>query len=337
MKLRLISAAIALAIAFVTALAPTKAEPVKIRLGYFVIPGIISPLLFKKTDIMKHYGKSYTVENVFIRGSSLALQALAAKEVDISFTSFSAFTNAIINGGLDIKIISDLAAWSSKGHQGPVYVVRGDSDIKTIKDLKGKVLAVPARGTGFHFALLANLKKIGYVENKDFNVVEVRVPGMGPALKAKKVDLATAVPPFLYLMEKKDKVRRLFRPEDGMGDVQSLLNIGRTEFLNANKAAVADFMEDYIIALKWFLDPKNHDEASEITAKFTKRPVRIYKSFAFTKKDFYRDPSATPNMAALQRNIDTLLDLGVIKKRVVAAKHTDFSYLNEAKKRLGIK
>ncbi len=327
----------ALAVCLMTLTGAARAEPVKIRMSYFSVPGIISPLLFQKKDILKHYGKSYTVELVYVRGSSLALQALAAKQVDISFTSFSAFTNAIINGGLDIKIVSGLARWSSKGHQGPEFVVLQKSGIKTLKDLKGKVLATPAKGTGFHFAMIANLKKAGLVENKDYTVIEVRVPGMGPALAAGKIDLATAVPPFLYLMEKKSKILRLFKPEDAMGDVQALLNIGRTEFLNKNKAAVTDFFEDYLIALHWFLDPKNRNEAAEITAKFTKRPVRIYKSFAFTKKDFYRDPNATPDLVALQRNIDTLLDLGVIKRRVIAKNHIDLSFLNEAKKRLGVK
>ena len=337
MKKRFILLITALAIVLTAFTASPQAAPVKIRLSYFIIPGIIYPLFFQHKSILKNYGKSYTIELIFIRGSSLALQALAAKEVDISFTSFSSFSNAIINGGLDIKIISGLAQWSSKGHQGPEYVVLADSPIRKLTDLKGKVLAVPARGTGFHYAMVANLKKAGLTEEKDYTVVEVRVPGMGAALKSRRADLVTAVPPFLYLMEKKIGIRRLFKPEDAMGVVQSIFNIGRTEFLNKHGAAVTDFMEDYLIGLKWFLDPKNHDEASKITAKFTKRPVRIYKSFAFTKKDFYRNPTATPNMKALQRNIDMLLSLGVIKKRVVAADHTDFRYLNEAKRRLGLK
>ena len=36
------------------AAAPGKAEPVKIRLAYGIIPGVISPLVFLKPDILKH-------------------------------------------------------------------------------------------------------------------------------------------------------------------------------------------------------------------------------------------------------------------------------------------
>ena len=178
MKKRLILLSTALAIALPAFTASPQAAPVKIRLSYFIIPGIIYPLFFQHKSILKNYGKSYTIELIFIRGSSLALQALAAKEVDISFTSFSSFSNAIINGGLDIKIISGLAQWRSKGHQGPEYVVLADSPIRKLTDLKGKVLAVPARGTGLHYAMVANLIKAGLNEEKDYTMVGVRVPGM---------------------------------------------------------------------------------------------------------------------------------------------------------------
>ena len=95
-------------------------------------------------------------------------------------------------------------------------------------------------------------------------------------------------------------------------------------------------MEDYIIGLRWFLDPKNHEEAVKLTAEFTKRPASNY-DYAFTKKDFYRSPTATPDIKALQSNIDLMQDLGVIKQKVEVQPYVDLSYLNEAKKRLNLK
>ena len=122
------------------------AQPVKIRLAYGALPSVISPLLFQKTDILKHYGKSYTVDSVYILATSVALQALAAKEIDVSYMSFSSLANAIIEGNIQMKVISDVSSWGSKGHQGPVYMVKADSPIKVPTDLKGKVLATSALG-----------------------------------------------------------------------------------------------------------------------------------------------------------------------------------------------
>jgi hypothetical protein len=45
-----------------------SAEPLKIRIGWANTPATISPLLFQKTDIMRHYGKTYTVEAIDDRG-----------------------------------------------------------------------------------------------------------------------------------------------------------------------------------------------------------------------------------------------------------------------------
>jgi len=309
---------------------------VKIRLAYGVVPGVISPLLFQKPDILKHYGKTYTVEPVYFRATSYALQAMASGDIDLSYLAFTSLASAIINGGLDIKVISDIASWGSHGHQGPVMVVRSDSGINSAKDLKGKVLAISAKGTGFHYALLANLRKAG-LKDGDYTIVEVRIPAMDAALREKRVDLITTIPPFLYGTEKKGGVKRLFTPEDAMGDVQALIMVGRTAFLKKNAAAMKDFMEDYLTALRWFLDPKNHEAAVQITAKFTKRPAKIYEGFAFTKKDFYRSPTATPNIKALQANIDLMQHLGVIHQKVDVAPYVDLSYLNAAKQRLGIK
>ncbi len=70
--LKAITAAIVGCLCLVAVLAPLKAEPVKIRLGYGIIPGVISPLLFQKPEILKHYDKSYTVESTYIRATSIA-------------------------------------------------------------------------------------------------------------------------------------------------------------------------------------------------------------------------------------------------------------------------
>src|SRR5262249_14844301 len=156
----------------------------------------------------------------------------------------------ILNGGVDLRIISELGAWGSKGHQGPEFIVLDDGQIKSIADLKGKVVAVSARGSGFHYAMLANLKKAGLEDKKDFTIVEARLPAMEAMLREKKVDMVIGTIPFLTQMRAKGNVRTLFKPEDAMGDVQSLLNVARTEFLAQNRAAVTDFLEDYLIGLR---------------------------------------------------------------------------------------
>lgn len=330
-----LSAAIVGCVMLVAIAVPSKAQPVQIRMAYGGIPGIISPLLFLKPEILKHYGKTYTVNSTYIAATSVALQGMASGDFDVSYMSFTALASAILNGGIDMKVISDITRWGSQGHQSVEMIVKSDSGINSVADLKGKIVAVTAKGTGFHYALLAHLRKAGLKTN-DVTIVEVGRAAMDAALREGRVHMIVSAAPFLFETERKGGVKRLGTPEDVMGEVQAIVLVGNTNFLKKNSAAVQDFLEDYIIGLRWFLDPKNHAEAIKITAEYTKLPASLFQEFAFTKLDFYRSPTATPDIEALQRNIDLMQELGIIRRKVDVKPYVDLSYLNEAKKRLGV-
>src|SRR5262245_41525703 len=109
------------------------AEPLKIRIGWANTPATISPLLFQKTDIMRHYGRSYTVEAVRFTGTTPALAALKSGELDIGSVSFSNVGAAIVQQGMqDLRIIADGNQGGVAGYASIPYYVRNDAPIKTI-------------------------------------------------------------------------------------------------------------------------------------------------------------------------------------------------------------
>ncbi len=55
--------------------------------------------------------------------------------------------------------------------------------------------------------------------------------------------------------------------------------------------------------MRWFLDPKNREEALAIVTSVTKLPKEKL-AFAFTKEDFYHSPDARPELASVQKEID---------------------------------
>ncbi len=309
-------------------------EPVKIRIGYGEAPATITPLLYQKKDILRHHGKSYVADAIYFRGTTATLQALGAKELDMAYMAPAGLAHGVLNAKLDLKVVSDLAQWGTAGYHGPVYLVLEDSGIRTVADLKGKVLAVNVFGAGVHLALTAMMKKAGLNEKVDYTVVEVRFPAMEATLREKKVALISAIPPFYYQAKARGGVRDLFTSRDAMGPVQALFNVARAEFLQAHRAAVVDFFEDYVRAQRWFLDPANRAEALQITANFLKRPVDVFEGWAFTPKDYYRDPGAMPDLETLQRNIDQSVELGALPRRIVVREHADLSFLEEARRRL---
>ena len=105
-------------------------------------------------------------------------------------------------------------------------------------------------------------------------------------------------------------------------------------FLESNRAALHDFFEDYVGAMRWFTDPANRNEAIRILAKVSNLPETRFASWAFTRDYFYRDPSARPNVAALTQNLATLQEMGFLPLALDPGPYLDLSFVEEAARRL---
>lgn len=310
------------------------AEPLKIRIAWVVTPAQLTPFLFSKKEILKHYGKSYTVDPIRFRGSAPQITALAAGELDIAAFAYSAFALAIQNAGMkDLKAIADVFQDGVGDHYSVEYMVRSDSPIKAVADLKGKRLASNVVGGAVDMAMRKQLRDHGLEDKRDYTVTEIRFPNMGPALMEQKVDLIGILVPFAQGVKKKG-ARVLFTMKDAMGPSQMIFWAARQPFLDKNRAALMDFFEDHQRALRWFLDPKNRKEALQIIADFTKREAGAYESWVFTRNDFYRDPRGRVNVKALAQNVRTQRELGFLKIDIDVPAHVDNSFVEEAARRL---
>lgn len=310
-------------------------EPLKIRIAWTTVPGQMTPILFERKELLKHYGTSYVVEHLHFAGSGPMVTALATGEVDIAPLAPSSFGVAIENARMDdIRVISDVYQDGVGDHYSNEFLVLKDSPIRRIEDLKGKVLAVNAVGGGSDIALRAVLRKYHLEDKKDYTVIETQFSNMPAMLEERKVDLVGLVALFAHSMEKRGTARTLFTVKDALGQSQSLFNVARAGFLENNRAALYDFFEDYVRALHWFLDPANRKAAIGIVAQFNKRSPAVFSSYLFTNGDYYRDHNARPNLDALQHNIQTLKELGFLKTDIDVKRHADLGFIEEAAKRL---
>jgi len=312
-----------------------RAEPPTIKVGWAVVPGQLTSLLFQKKDILKHYGSSYKVELVKFRGSAPQITALAAGELDIAALAFSSVGLAIQNAHMeDIRVVADLYQDGIEGYRTSEYLVLADGPIKTIEDLKGKVLASNGIGGAIDMAMRKIMLDHGMVEKRDYRIVEIDFANMLPAIREKKVDLVGEVTPFTIEAQKTGDMRTLFTLKEAMGPTQITLMTARAPYIAEHRAALADFFEDWIRATRWFLDPANHKEAVEIVASVTKRPPSEFDSWVFTHDDYYRDPDAKPNLAALDDNLKVQKKLGLLNIDIDIKKYTDLSLIEDAAKRI---
>lgn len=318
----------------VMAAGSAQSEPIKIRNAFVVPVANWAPILEVKKDLAKHWGKSYTMEAVRFQGTPPMITALANNELEIANLAYSTLGLAVQNAGLDdLRIIADEFQDGAPGYFSNQYWVRKDSGIDSIKDLKGKVLATNSVGSGIDIAMKAALKKNGLVDKRDFTVIEAPFPTMGAMLKDKKADLVSAVMPFALSPDLKEHGKVLFDQTAGLGRSQFVFWVMRKSFIDKNRAAIVDFMEDMLRIERWYLDPKNHDEVAKIASGFLKVPPERF-GWLFTKQDYYRDPNGLPDLEALQRNVDTAADLGFFKPGLNVGAHADLSIVKEAAARL---
>ncbi len=311
-----------------------SAEPVKIRMGWVAPVANWGSIVLEKKDLAQHMGKSYTLEAIRFQGTPQMITAIANNELEISNLAYSSLAIAIENAGLDdIRVIADEFQDGVPGYFSQQYYVRKDSGITKVEDLKGKVIGTNGAGSAVDVAIRAMLKKHGLEANRDYTLLEGPLPAMPAMLLEKKADLIPAVLPFALNPKLREEGKILFEQKEALGVTQMISWNARKSFIDKNRAAMVDFMEDMLRIVHWYLDPKNHDAAAEIASKITKQPPDRF-GWLFTKADTYRDPNLVPNLEALQRNVDTTRELGFVKKPIDIKKYADLSLVREAAKRL---
>jgi sulfonate transport system substrate-binding protein len=318
---------------------PANADPLRIRLSYIVPVSNWATILFAKPELAHRLNKSYTFEAVHFQGTPQLIQALAAGELEIANLGFTTLPIAIENAGMsDVRIIADELQDGVPGYYSNEYMVRKDSPIKSVEDLKGKILSINAFGSGTEVPLHAMLAKHNIDEKHDVTVIEVPIPQMPAMLMDKKTDLIALPLPFTANPQVRAETRTIFTEGDAMGVTQLGMWVAREPFIQKNRAALTDFMEDALRAERWYFDPKNHDEAVQICVNVTKVPADRWDSWLFRKDgqkgDYYRDANGRPNIASIQDSVEQEARLGVIKSAFDVKKYVDLSLIEAAAKRL---
>lgn len=313
------------------------AEPVKIRLAYIVPVSNWATMLFQEPGIAKHLGTSYSFEAVHFQGTPPLVQAQAINELEIGDHGYSSLVFSIVNAGLDMRVIAYELQDGVPGYYSNQYLVRNDSPIKTVEDLKGKILAINVKGSGTDIPMRAILRQ-HHISDGEVTIIEAPIPAIPAMLAEKKIDLGVSPLPFSADPRVKANNRILFQQRDAAGVSPLAFWAARASWIAKNRAALVDFLEDVLRQERWYLDSANHKAAVEIASRVGKQPPAFYDSWLYVKNgedgDYYRDPDGVPNLDAIQANIVLQRDLGFAKQTIDVRKYTDLSLIKEAAARL---
>ena len=311
-----------------------QAEPLKIR-GAWVAPlANWSSVWLQKKDLATHFGQSYTFEPTRYAGTPPMITAIANNELEIGNLAFSTLPIAIENAGMDdIRVIADDFQDGVEGYLSNDFEVLADGPIKTVEDLKGKVLATNAAGSGVDVAMRAMLRKHGLEDKRDYTIIEVPFPAMKPMLLEKKADMIPAC-----CRSRSIPSLRARRGSCSICATRSACrnsSCGRRASPSSTRTAPlwSIFWKTCCASCagisirrtttRWRRSPRSSPSSRpSASAGCSPRPTTI------------AIPTWCPNLDALQRNVDMTKDLGFVNASFDVKAHSDLSLIQEAAKRL---
>ena len=298
-----------------------QADPPKLRIGYGVAAEEQLWLLIAKPDIGTHYGKDYTIEGTRFSGSDKRAQAFEAGAIDIASSSANGVIFAAAEG-VKGKIIASISRESKRGYSTTFYAL-ATSPIKTVRDLKGKTIAVNGFETSGHLWLKTALEKVGLAES-DVTIVPISFSAMAESLRSGKIDVGEFPQPFDALLHKEAQPTKLFSAKDAIPtDEELIVLVAKDEFLKANAAPIMAFLEDLRAATKFYLEHSKEARQILLDTKMVRVPADVFLGM----DDYYRDPAMRAEVKTLEEMQESQFNAGFQKKKADIHQLVDLSYL----------
>jgi ABC-type nitrate/sulfonate/bicarbonate transport system substrate-binding protein len=322
MTRRLRTAACSALLAAGTLAASAALAQVNIRIGHGSAAEETLWLMKADPKVTPGQGKAYKLDYTLFRGSDKRFQAFEAGELDIATGSAHSVMMAAAEGA-KFKIVATISREGAKGF-ATRYMVKEDSPIKTIADLKGKNLGINgARSSSELWARLA-LEKKGLDTKKEVNWVALPFPSQGEAVRAGKLDVGAFPQPFAAFEEKRGGLRTIFTSQDGIARDEDLMVLMVSEkFATQQPAVLRAFLADLVRATTHYVKNPKEARTALVDAKLVGIPLDVF----LTMKDYERPLDGRVDMESIKAMTAELSKFGFITKPVNAAAFVDNSFL----------
>ena len=296
-------------------------ETTKIRLSQ--IAGICVAPQYIAEELLKAEGFS-DVQYVTSSSGVGTYRDMAAGNVDISMAFVAPFILQV-DAGIPIVLLGGV-------HVG-CFELFGTERVRTIRDLKGKTVAIPELGSAHHVFLASMAAHVGVDPGKDINFVTHPVGDSARLLAEKKVDALMAFPPVAQEL----RAKKL-----GHVIVNSAVDRPWSQYFCCIVASNREFVRKHPVATKRAL--RAIVKAANVCALEPARAARLVanrgydydyalqtmKELPYGKWREY-DPEDTTRFYALR-----LYEAGMIKSspQKILAQGADWRFFNELKKEL---
>ena len=209
--------------------------------------------------------------------------ALVAGELEVSVGSASAGLFNSVAQQAPFRIVADKGQ-AREGFGFSLLAVRKDlvdsGQVKSVRDLKGKKIAILAKGNIQHYLVGKMAEEVGLTVN-DVELTFLNAPNQVTAFETKAIDAAYAVEPWVARFAERG-VAVPFRTPDkvkGLGPVQVGVIIYSGKFIKERRPVAERWMTAYLKAAELFHKSGTKDSAiAAILEKYTKVPAKIIQA-----------------------------------------------------------
>ena len=241
---------------------------------------------------------------VFAQSNAAVIQQLAAGSVNVSTNSGLVDPIRAIEKGAPLALVR-------VEMQAPPYSLLAKSGIKTMGELKGKMVSVGGAKDITRIFVEQMLEPNG-VKPGEFDMTFAGATSARfSALQAGAVDAAILTPPFNFHAQTAGftllghTVEYVDMPFAGISV--------NTNWAAANKDTAGKLITVYNDSMAWLYDPKNRDEAVEILMKVSKiKKDDVEKAYDFLIGGKYFEPTGKVSRSRLNKLVDALKTLGDI-------------------------
>jgi NitT/TauT family transport system substrate-binding protein len=280
----------------------SAAQLTPVRAAYIPVVSWLPAWVAKDKGLFEKNGLDVTLS---VTQNLSVLPGTLGRQFDFAPSTPPDLIKAVL-AGIDVVAVAGQGI-ETRDNPSTHLIVRKDSAITGMHDLKGKVIATPTLGAIIHVSVLHDLKKNG-IDPNSIRAVEVPFPNMPDQLKAGNVDAVEALEPFAGQLLAAGN-RSLGDPLLSVSDqVLYTFWISERQWAADHPAVIAAWIAALEQA-KQYMD-ENPQEARAILAKYTKLPEPVVQKIPFVTYRFSLDPR---DFAVW---VNVLKDLGQITRSI---------------------
>jgi NitT/TauT family transport system substrate-binding protein len=321
-----------MAILMLAGATPARAEPITMA----IVPSVVNAATYiaEEKGYFRDAGLDVTIER--IDSLSKVVAFLASGKVQLAQGGINAgYFNAVAQG---MPLTLAMESGSTPTYHQIALRLDLKDKIKTVADLKGRVVGLSAPGSLSVYEFGRTLESAG-LTLKDVEIKYLSFAQMGAALANGALDAALMVAPFTDVAIARKMAVAWIDPEDGFVKTVPIASIGimaNVDWLKQNQAAAEKLFVALARATRDYCQAYHHGpNRAEVIEIFVKHKIAADRALLDSMPWQARDPNGAINVASLDDIQNFFKQEGVIARTAPRERLADTSFAAVVAKALG--